>query len=144
MEEETSEGSEYSEETTSASESSSQSSSEADSSIEVCGVTLGNIREDGERSQNQLKDEDLEKMIVKDLSLAKKEGFKTMLRKHSSLFIFDYCEITGVMAVQHQINLKPNQKPVAQKLRQLGRIQQEALLMKVRKLTKAGFICGGF
>ena len=38
------------------------------------------------------------------------------------------------------MNLKPNQKPVAQKLRRLGRIQQEALLKEVRKLTKAGFI----
>ena len=99
LEEETSEGSEYSEETTSASESSSQSSSETDSSIEVCGVTLGKTSEDGgENSQKQLKDEDLEKMIANDLSLAEKEGFKTMLRKHPSLFIFYYCEIRGVTA----------------------------------------------
>ena len=83
LEEETSEGSEYSEETTSASESSRQSSSEEDSSIEICGVTLGNTSENGgESSQKQLKDEDLEKMLDKDLSLAKKEGFKPMLRKH--------------------------------------------------------------
>ena len=42
--------------------------------------------------------------------------------------------------MQHQINLKPNQKPVAQKLRRLGKIQQEALLTEVRILTKAEFI----
>ena len=65
-----------------------------------------------------------------------------MLRKHPSLFIFYYCEISKVTMVEHQINLKPNQKSVAQKLRRLGRIQQqqEALLTEVKKLTQAGFI----
>ena len=77
-------------------------------------------------------------MLAKDLSLAEIEGFKTMLRKHPSLFISDYCEITGVPTVQHQINLKPNQKSVAQKLRRLGKIQQEALLTEVRKLHQQG------
>ena len=43
--------------------------------------------------------------------------------------------------VEHQINLKPSQKPVAQKLQRLRKIQQEALLlMEVKKLTQAGFI----
>ena len=42
--------------------------------------------------------------------------------------------------VQHQINLKPNMKPVAQKLQHLGKIQQEALLAEVKKLSNAGFI----
>lgn len=124
LEEDSSKGSEYSEETTSSSKSSSQSSSEADSSIEVCGVIIGKTSEDGgESPQKQLKDKDLEKMLAKDLSVAEKEGFKTMLRKYPSLFIFYYCEITGVTAVQHEINLKPNQRPVSQKLRRLGTFQ---------------------
>ena len=55
-------------------------------------------------------------MLAKDLSVEEKEDFKVMLRRYPSLFISDYGEITGVTAVQHQINLKPNQKPVAQKL----------------------------
>ena len=42
--------------------------------------------------------------------------------------------------MEHHSNLKPSQKPVAQKLRRLGRIQQEALLTEVKKLTQAGFI----
>ena len=63
-----------------------------------------------------------------------------MLRRHSSLFIFYYCEISRVTMVEHQINLKPNQKPVAQKLQLLGRIPQEALLTKVKKLIQASFI----
>ena len=42
--------------------------------------------------------------------------------------------------VDHHITLKPNCKPVAQKLRRLGIVQQEALLMEVKKLLQAGFI----
>ena len=115
LEEETSEESESSAETSSsASESTSQSSSECDSSIEICGVTLKDpSKNGGESSQKELEDEDLEKMLAKDLSATKKEEFKVMLRKHPSLFIFYYGEITGVTVVQHQINLNPNQKPVA-------------------------------
>ena len=64
-----------------------------------------------------------------------------MLRMYPSLFIFDYGEILGVTVVEHHINLKPNQKPVAQKPRRLGRIQQEALLTEVKKLIQANFIC---
>ena len=79
-------------------------------------------------------------MIAKDLSTKERETFKVMLRRHPSLFISDYSEISGVTAVQHQINMKPNMKPVAQRLRCLGNIQQEALLIEVKKLTKAGFI----
>ena len=127
--------------TSSASEETNQSSSEYDSSLEVCGITLKEPSENnGESSQREFKDEDLEKILAKDLSADEKEGFKVMLRKHPSLFISDYNEISGVTAVEHQINLKANQKPVAQKLRRLGKIQQEALLAEVKKLTQSGFI----
>ena len=105
----------------STSEDTSQDSSECDSSLEVCGVTIKEPSEDGgESSQKELKDEDLEKMLAKDLLATEKEEFKFMLRKHPSLFISNYCNILGVTVVEHQINLKPNQKPVAQKLRRLG------------------------
>ena len=47
----------------------SQSSSEYDSPLEVCGVTLREPSEwAGGCSRKELKDEDLEKMIAKDLS----------------------------------------------------------------------------
>ena len=119
----------------------SQSSSEYDSPLEVCGITL---REPSECTQGcsrkELKDEDLEKMIAKDLSAKERESFKVMLRKYPSLFISDYSKISGVTAVQHQINLKLNMKPVVQRLQCLGKIQQEALLIEVKKLTKVGFI----
>ncbi|MCO5560961.1 hypothetical protein L7F22_014581 [Adiantum nelumboides] len=48
--------------------------------------------------------------------------------------------IKGVDVIQHHIDLKPDAKPVAQKLRRLGVVQQEALLTEVNKLLKAGFI----
>ena len=93
------------------------SNSKHDSSLEVCGVTL---REPSEcargGSRKELKDEALEKMIAKDLSAEEREGFKVMLRKHPPLFISDYSKILGVTVVQHQINLKPNMKPIAQRL----------------------------
>ena len=69
----------------------------------------------GECLKKELKNEDLEKMIAKDLSTEEREGFKVMLRKHPSLFISDYSEISRVTVVQHQINLKPNTKPIAQR-----------------------------
>ena len=81
----------------------------------------------GKSSQKELRDEDLEKMLDKDISAKEKEDFKVMLRKHPSLFISNYCEILGFTVVEHQINLKANQKPVSQKLQCLGKIQQEAL-----------------
>ena len=69
-----------------------------------------------------------------------KEDFKVMLRKHSSLFISTYCDITNINVQEHDINLKPNYKPMAQKLRRLDVVQQEALLVEVKKLLQAGFI----
>ena len=42
--------------------------------------------------------------------------------------------------VEHYINLKPNCKPVAQKLRRLSVVQQEALFTEVKKLLQASFI----
>ena len=61
-------------------------------------------------------------MLAKDLSVEEKEDFKVMLRKHPSLFISNYCEISKVTLVEHQINLKANQKPISQKLQHLGKI----------------------
>ena len=101
----------------STSKSTNHSSSECDSSLEICGVTLKEPREDGgECSQKELRDEDLQKMLAKDLSVEEKEDFKVMLRKHPFLFISDYSKILGVIAVQHQINLRPTMKPIAQRL----------------------------
>ena len=129
------------EDSLSMSEDTSQSSSEYDSSLEVCGIVLkGSTSNDGESLKGELKDDNLESMLAKDLLAEEKEGFKVMLRKHSTLFISDYRDISGVTVVEHHINLKPNQKPVVQKLRQLGKIKEKALLKEVKKLLQAGFI----
>ncbi|MCO5552362.1 hypothetical protein L7F22_005873 [Adiantum nelumboides] len=63
-----------------------------------------------------------------------------MFKRYPHLFISDYSMIKGVDVIQHHIDLKPDAKPIAQKLRKLGVVQQEALLSKVNKLLKAGFI----
>ena len=101
LEVETSEESEFNSSSSSSMDGeTSQSSSGYDSSLEVCGVTLRELSE-GARgfSRKEIKDEDLEKMIAKDLSTEERERFKVMLRKHLSLFISDYSEISGVTAV---------------------------------------------
>ena len=46
----------------------------------------------------------------------------------------------GATSTMHEIKLKENVKPVAQKLRRLGAICREALEIEVNKLLKAGFI----
>ena len=59
---------------------------------------------DGESTSGELKDEELENMLAKDLSDGEKEEFKVMLRTHSHLFISNYREISGVTVVEHHIN----------------------------------------
>ena len=87
----------------------------------MCGIVLKqSTSSDGESTSGELKDEELENMLAKDLSDGEKEEFKVMLRKHSHLFISNYREISGVNVVEHHINLKPNCKKVAQKLRRLS------------------------
>ena len=59
----------------------------------MCGVTLREPSEcAGGCLTKELKNEDLEKMIAKDLSAEERESFKVILRKHPSLFISDYFE----------------------------------------------------
>ena len=94
---------------TSASESESQSSSEYDSPLKVCGVTIKDPSEGiSGVSQKELRDDELEKMLAKDLTPAEKESFKVVLRKYPSLFISNYSQISGVTMVEHKINLKAN------------------------------------
>ncbi|MCO5559388.1 hypothetical protein L7F22_012987 [Adiantum nelumboides] len=63
-----------------------------------------------------------------------------MLEGYPRLFIDGYDQITEVSVVQHHINLKDGAKPVVQRLQRFGVIQQDALLLEVRKLLNAGFI----
>ena len=79
-------------------------------------------------------------MLSTDLSFDKQEEYLCMLKRFPTLFIDGYNNILGVSMVEHRIKLKEGSKPIAQKLRRLGVIQQEALPMEVRKLLEAGFI----
>ncbi|MCO5588722.1 hypothetical protein L7F22_042681 [Adiantum nelumboides] len=67
-------------------------------------------------------------MLAKDLTKEEEEDYINMFKRYPHLFITDYSMIKGVDVIQHHIDLKPNAKPVAQKLRKLGVVQQEALL----------------
>ena len=125
------------------SSSTEEETSEEDSgsSMEVMGLVLkeppaGNAPD----SNTQLEDERLGKMLAKDLPEEEREPYLAMLRSHSALFITEYNHIKGVEVIKHHIHLKEGIKPVAQKLRRLGTIQQNALLMEVKKLLQAGFI----
>ena len=111
---ETSEDEWSTEESSSKAEGSSSEGSESDSSLEVLGVVLKeSTLAGGESTKGVLKEEDMEMMLAKDLTDKEKEDFKVMLGKHPSLFISNYCDITGVNVVEHYINLKPNCRLVA-------------------------------
>ncbi|MCO5610893.1 hypothetical protein L7F22_065136 [Adiantum nelumboides] len=85
-------------------------------------------------------EERFKNMLAKDLTKEEEEDYINMIKRYPHLFITDYSMIKGVDVIQHHIDLKPDAKPVAQKLRRLGVVQQEALLSEVNKLLKAGFI----
>ncbi|MCO5614953.1 hypothetical protein L7F22_069239 [Adiantum nelumboides] len=79
-------------------------------------------------------------MLSKGLTKEEEKDYINMFKRYPNLFITDYLMIKGVDVIQHHIDLKPKGKPVAQKLRRLGVVQQEALLTEVNKFLKAGFI----
>ncbi|MCO5552125.1 hypothetical protein L7F22_005635 [Adiantum nelumboides] len=117
------------------------SKSEEASFLEAMGVNLiGPAIEDGGSIKETLSDEKIEGVLITDLSKEERKEFKVMLRKHSPPFISDYKQIKGVTMVEHQVNLNQECKPIAQNLRRLGRLQQDALLTKVKRLLQAGFI----
>ena len=129
------------EESSSRAKGSSSEKSGSDSLLEVLGVVLKeSTLVGGESTKGVLKEEDMEMMLAKDLTDKEKEDFKVMLGKHPSIFISNYGDITGVNMAEHYINLKTNCRLVAQKLKRLGVVQQEALLTEVKKLLQVGFI----
>ncbi|MCO5579085.1 hypothetical protein L7F22_032937 [Adiantum nelumboides] len=73
-------------------------------------------------------EERLRKMLAKDLTKEEEEDYINTFKRYPHLFITEYSMIKGVDVIQHHIDLKPDTKPVAQKLRRLGVVQQEALL----------------
>ena len=84
--------------------------------------------------------EELMGMLAEDLTSEEKESYGALLEKFPKLFVNDYSQMRGAKSVVHEIKLKENAKPIAQKLRRLGTIQRHVLEMEVSKLLKAGFI----
>ncbi|MCO5586547.1 hypothetical protein L7F22_040488 [Adiantum nelumboides] len=120
-----------------------------ESSMEVMGLVFQQPQAKGSSMSKEVEvvakeepmmEEQLRKMLSKDLTKEEEEDYINMFKRYPHLFITDYSMIKGVDVIQHHIDLKPDAKPVAQKLRRLGVVQQEALLDEVNKLLKAGFI----
>ncbi|MCO5553280.1 hypothetical protein L7F22_006801 [Adiantum nelumboides] len=85
-------------------------------------------------------EERLRKMLAKYLTKEEEEDYINMFKRYPHLCITNYSMIKEVDMIQHHIDLKPDAKLIAHKLRKLGVVQQEALLSEVNKLLKAGFI----
>ncbi|MCO5555429.1 hypothetical protein L7F22_008974 [Adiantum nelumboides] len=120
-----------------------------ESSMEVMGLVLQQPQAKGSSTSKEVKvvtqeepmlEKRFRKMLAKDLTKEEEEDYINMFKRYSHLFITDYSMIKGVDVIQHHIDLKPDAKPIAQKLRRLGVVQQEALLIEVNKLVKAGFL----
>ncbi|MCO5603742.1 hypothetical protein L7F22_057894 [Adiantum nelumboides] len=125
----------------STSEEESTITDESDSSqAEIMGVVLTNPTMVSSINVPQVEEGKLAKMLAKDLTQEERQAYLAMLEGYRKLFIDGYDQITRVSVVQHHINLKDGAKPVVQRLRRLGVIQQDALLSEVRKLLNACFI----
>ncbi|MCO5555565.1 hypothetical protein L7F22_009110 [Adiantum nelumboides] len=118
-----------------------------ESSMEVMGLVFQQPQAKGSSTEVEVTvqeepmlEERFRNMLAKDLTKEEEEDYINMFKRYPHLFITDYSMIKGVDVIQHHIDLKPDAKPVAQKLRRLGVVQQEALLTEVNKLLKAGFI----
>ncbi|MCO5567617.1 hypothetical protein L7F22_021311 [Adiantum nelumboides] len=124
-----------------------ESHTSEESSMEVMGLVFQQPQAKGSSTEVEVRAQEepmLEKrfrnMLAKDLTKEEEEDYINMFKRYPHLFIIDYSMIKGVNVIQHHIDLKPDAKPVAQKLRRLGVVQQEALLFEVNKLLKVGFI----
>ncbi|MCO5573012.1 hypothetical protein L7F22_026776 [Adiantum nelumboides] len=114
---------------------------ESDSSqAKIMGVVLTNPATISSINVSKVDKGRLAKMLAKDLTQEERQSYLAMLESYPKLFIDGYDQIAGVFVVQHHINLKDGAKPVVQRLRRLGVVQQDALLSEVRKLLNAGFI----
>ncbi|MCO5569095.1 hypothetical protein L7F22_022802 [Adiantum nelumboides] len=129
-------------------EEDSNITTEEDSSMEVMGIRIRPVnKEEASQVEEEVKEqpqenneEMIEGMLSKTLTQEERVEYKQMLQKFPNLFVKDYINVRGVDIVQHQIEIKPESQPRAQKLRRLGVVKEEALLKEVRKLLSAGFI----
>ncbi|MCO5603931.1 hypothetical protein L7F22_058087 [Adiantum nelumboides] len=101
-------------------EKDSNITTEEDSSMEVMAIRL--------------------RPVNKEQASQVEEEVKEQPQESNEEMIEDYINVRGVDIVQHQIELKPESQPRAQKLQRLRVVKEEALLKEVRKLLSAGFI----
>ncbi|MCO5610553.1 hypothetical protein L7F22_064792 [Adiantum nelumboides] len=116
--------------------------------MELMGIRLrpvnkeqaSQVEEDVKEQPQESNEEIIEGMLSETLTQGERVEYNQMLQKFPNLFVKDYINVRGVDIVQHQIELKPESQPRAQKLRRLGVVKEEALLKEVKKLLSAGFI----
>ena len=83
-------------------------------------------------------------MLSKDLSNKEKEEYIVMLRKHSGLIISDFTQMTGVVAIQHHINLKEVCKTGSAKAKKTWRSATKCNMERGRWATKSQIhFCSG-
>ncbi|MCO5548413.1 hypothetical protein L7F22_001869 [Adiantum nelumboides] len=113
-----------------------------ESSMEVMGLVFQQPQAKGSSMSKEVEvkvqeepmlEERLRKMLAKDLTKEEEEDYINMFKRYPHLFITNYSMIKGVDVIQHHIDLKPDAKPIAQKLRRLGVVQQEPLLPETPK-----------
>ncbi|MCO5594992.1 hypothetical protein L7F22_049029 [Adiantum nelumboides] len=105
---------------------------ESDSSqAEITEVVLTNPTMVSSINVLQVEEGKLAKMLTKDLTQAERQAYLAMLDGYPKLFIDGYDQIARVSVVQHHINLKDGAKPMVQRLRRLGVVQQDALLSEL-------------
>ncbi|MCO5603155.1 hypothetical protein L7F22_057302 [Adiantum nelumboides] len=110
-----------------------------ESSMEVMGLVFQQPQAKGSSTEVEVTaqeepmlEERLRKMLAKDLTKEEEEDYIDMFKRNPYLFITDYSMIKGVDVIQHHIDLRPDAKLIAQNLRRLGVVQQEALFLSTR------------
>ncbi|MCO5586477.1 hypothetical protein L7F22_040417 [Adiantum nelumboides] len=118
-----------------------------ESSMELMGLVFQQAQAKGSSmevevtaQEEPMLEERLRKMLAKDLTKEEEEDYINIFKRYPHLFITDYSMIKGVDVIHH-INLKPDAKPIAQKLRRLGVVQQGALLIEHRSAFQRGGPC---
>ena len=70
-------------------------------------------------------------MLSNDLSLEEKDEFLKMFKDFPNLFATSYHDLRHVIAIEHQIDLKPNAKPMVQCYTRLELVQIDALRLEI-------------
>ena len=69
-----------------------------------------------------------------------REDYLKMLDGFPNLLANSYSLVCQVTLVEHKIDLKPQSKPMVQRLRQLGVVQADVVKKEVTNVLQAGFI----